>query len=137
MVIDASNRIRRSASVFRPADEPRAPHQSGALERIVLVPASSAAAASTAAAAVAAATAASATAAAATAATITASAATAAAAAGAIFARLGFIDGELPAVMFLAVEGCDRGLCLGIAAHLHKAEALAAAGVTVGDHFGA
>src|SRR5438874_10899902 len=108
MVIDASNRIRRSASVFRPADEPRAPHRSGALERIVLVPASSAAAASTAA-AVAAATAASATAAAATAATITASAATAAAAAGAIFARLGFIDGELPAVMFLAVEGCDRG----------------------------
>src|SRR4051794_3243278 len=61
--------------------------------------------------------------------------ATAAAATGAVFLGLGLIDGEVAAVVGLAVEGGDGGLRLGVAAHLDEAEALAAAGVAVLDDF--
>ena len=37
--------------------------------------------------------------------------------------------------MLLPVQGGDRGLRLGVAAHLHEPEALAAAGVAVLDDF--
>ena len=63
----------------------------------------------------------------------TAAAATEATAAGTFFTGLGFIDRQGTAAMFLAVEGGDRGLSLGIAAHLDKAETLGAAAVTIHD----
>src|SRR6266481_1689783 len=66
----------------------------------------------------------------------TAAAATTAAATGAVFAGLGFIDREGPAVMLLAVKGGDCRLGLGIRAHLNESETLAAAGLAVGNDFG-
>src|SRR5690606_18835067 len=88
--------------------------------------------------AVAAATTAAATAAAAV--TTAAAAATVAAATtatGAVGLGLGFVDSEVAAIDFLLVQGVDRGLGLGVTAHLDKAETLAAAGVPVVDDFGA
>src|SRR5256885_1410163 len=76
-----------------------------------------------------------ATAATAFAATATTAAATTTETAAAGFARLGFVDGERAAVLFLAVERGDRGLRFLVRAHLHKPKALAAAGVAVCDHF--
>src|SRR3954471_15677612 len=70
---------------------------------------------------------------------VAAASAAVAAAAGArtLFAGFGDIDGEGAAGMILAVEGCDGRLCLRIRAHLHKTETLGAAGIAVGDNFGA
>ena len=51
----------------------------------------------------------------------------------AIFLGLGFIDSQGAAAMFLAVEGGDSRLSFAVAAHLDKAEALALAGVAIGD----
>ena len=59
-----------------------------------------------------------------------------AAAAGAGLPGLGLVHGEPAAVVFLIVEALDRRLSLGVGVHLDEAEALAAAGVTVGDHLG-
>src|SRR5262245_21976091 len=88
-----------------------------------------------------AATAATAVAAASTAAATTPAVATAAAtttaATRALFARLGFVDGQRAAIVLLAVERGDRGLRFGVAAHLDKAEALAAAGLAIRDYLGA
>src|SRR5207248_7346388 len=97
--------------------------------------ATAAAAASTTA-AVATAAAATATAASAAAAIATTATASAATATRAILSRLGFVHGELTPIVFLAVKRRDRGLCFGIAAHLHKSETLAPAGVTIGDDLG-
>src|SRR4051812_44954145 len=71
----------------------------------------------------------------ATAATATAgiAAAASAAAAAAVFLRLGLVDGEGPAVLFDAVQRGDRRLCFGVISHLDKSEALASAGVAIGD----
>jgi hypothetical protein len=79
------------------------------------------------------------TAAAATAAASAAAVTTAAATAAATsrLARTGFVHGERSAVVLGAVHSADRGLGFFIAAHFHKAEALAAAGVAIHDHFGA
>ncbi len=85
--------------------------------------------------------------AAASAATTTASAATttvaasatttaSATATGTIFTRLGFIDGQCSAVMFLPVERGDRGLSFRIAPHLNESEALAPTRFTVTDDLG-
>ena len=65
------------------------------------------------------------------AATTTTVATTAAAAATALFARSGFVDRQAAAFDFLEVQGLDGGLSLAIVAHFDKAEAFAAAGVTV------
>ncbi len=43
----------------------------------------------------------------------------------------GFIDGELTTIVFLAIQGVDGGLCLGIIFHFNKTEALATLGFTV------
>ncbi len=51
-------------------------------------------------------------------------------------ARLGLVHGQPPSVVFLIVQALDRRLRLGLRVHLDKAEALATAGVTVGDHLG-
>jgi hypothetical protein len=59
----------------------------------------------------------------------TTAAATTTATAG--FLRLGFIDGEDAAIVFLAVQGCNRGRGFGIAAHFHESETLAATGLAV------
>ena len=61
--------------------------------------------------------------------------ATAATAAATFLARLGFVDRQRAAIVFLAVESGDGGLRLLIAGHLNKAESLAAARVSVRDHF--
>jgi hypothetical protein len=63
--------------------------------------------------------------------------ATATTAATSWLARTGFIHGERAAVVLGAVHSADRGLGFFIAAHFHEAEALAAAGVAIHDHFGA
>src|SRR5205823_13634084 len=60
-------------------------------------------------------------------------AASRATAARALFARLSLVDGQRTTAVVLAVLGGDRGLRLGVAAHFHESEALAATGVTVGD----
>src|SRR5215217_3296344 len=91
---------------------------------LVALAATAAAAATVAAAATAAATAAAAVA-----------AATTAAAAATVFARLGFVNGEGPAVDFLAVQGRDRRLGFLVGAHLDEPESLAAAGVPVLNDF--
>src|SRR4051794_10204131 len=49
------------------------------------------------------------------------------------FTRLGLINREAATVVVLVVEALDGRLGLGLAAHLHEAEALAAARVTVLD----
>ena len=54
----------------------------------------------------------------------------------AIFARLGFVDSQGTTTMLLIVQATNRGLRLGIAPHLDKAEALAAARVAILDHLG-
>jgi len=69
------------------------------------------------------------------AATTTAAAATTTAT-GAILTRLGFIDGQRPPIMFLAVQSRDRSLGLAIAAHLNEPESFASAGFPVADHLG-
>jgi hypothetical protein len=56
-----------------------------------------------------------------------------AAAAATPFTRLGLIDSQGAVSLGLAVHGLDGRLGLGVAAHLDKAEALAAAGVAVLD----
>src|SRR5262245_8422466 len=66
-------------------------------------------------------------------ATATTTAAAEATATGALFAGLGFVDGEGAAAVFLAVHRRDRGLGLGVAAHLDESEALGASGVAVVD----
>src|SRR5207302_9320563 len=58
----------------------------------------------------------------------------AAALAAAFGLRSGLVDGQGAAVHLFAVEGGDGGLGLLVAAHLHEAEALGAAGVPVHDH---
>src|SRR6185312_4911783 len=58
-------------------------------------------------------------------------------AAGTLLARLGHVNGHGPALKVLAVQRGDGGLGRAVRLHLHKAEALAAAGVAVGDHLGA
>ena len=55
------------------------------------------------------------------------------AAAAAIFTRLGLVDRQTTAVDFLVVQALDGRLRLSVAAHLHEAEALGAAGVPVHD----
>src|SRR5262249_34359585 len=64
-------------------------------------------------------------------------AAVAAPAARTRLAGLGLVDREATAVVLLVVQALDGRLRLGVAAHLHEAEALAAARVTVLDHLGA
>jgi hypothetical protein len=54
----------------------------------------------------------------------------------AFFARAGFVDGQRPAAVLLAVERRDRGLGFVVAAHLHKTETFASAGVAVVDDLG-
>jgi hypothetical protein len=62
--------------------------------------------------------------------TATAAAATAT---GTVFAGLGFIDGQSATTVFLAVQGCNRGLGFLIGAHFHETKTLAATGVPIGD----
>jgi hypothetical protein len=69
-------------------------------------------------------------------ATASAATTTAATATGAVFAGLGFINGESAAVMFLAVQRGNGCRCFRIASHLNETEALAAAGFAVADDFG-
>jgi hypothetical protein len=77
----------------------------------------------------------------ATAAATSAAIATAAAAAATATApgltRLGLVHGQATTVVFLVVQALDCRLRLGLRVHFDKAKALAAAGVTVGDHLGA
>ena len=54
---------------------------------------------------------------------------TAAATARAVFAGLGFVDGQRPAAVLLAVQRGDRRLRFVVGAHLDEPEALAPAGV--------
>src|SRR2546421_136637 len=67
------------------------------------------------------------------AATTPAAAAVTTAATGAGLARLGLIDGQATTVVLLLVEATDGRIGFGIAAHLHEAEALAPARLSVGD----
>ena len=83
------------------------------------------------------ATAATATAAAAAVATTATTTTAAATATGAIFAGLGFIDGQGAAFVFMAVECGNGRLCFGIRTHLDEPETFAATGVPVIDDFGA
>src|SRR5436309_11506839 len=73
------------------------------------------------------------TASAATAVAASAAATTTTAAAATVFTWAGFIDGQLPATDFLAVEAIDRGLGFLRAGHFDKAETLAASRVAVHD----
>src|SRR5205085_11364406 len=57
--------------------------------------------------------------------------AAAAEAARTLLARTRLVDDDRPAVEGLAVHAVDRGLRLGIGAHLDEAEAFRAAGITV------
>jgi hypothetical protein len=66
----------------------------------------------------------------------TAEAAPATTAAAAVLAGTGFVDGEGPAVVLLAVEGRDRRVGFLVVGHLDEPEALAPAGVPVVDHLG-
>jgi hypothetical protein len=59
--------------------------------------------------------------------------ATAAAAAAAFGLGTGLVDGEGPAIDFLAIEGGNGGLGLGVRVHLDEAEPLGATGVAVHD----
>jgi hypothetical protein len=63
------------------------------------------------------------------AATTTATAATSTA----FFAGTGFVDGQRPTAMFLAVEGVDCVLGFFIGRHLDESESLAAAGIAIID----
>ena len=63
----------------------------------------------------------------------TAATTTVAAATAAWFTGPSLVDGQPAAVDLLVMERLDRRLCFLIAAHLHEAEALAAAGVAVVD----
>ena len=65
-----------------------------------------------------------------------ATAAAAVAAARTVFARTRFVDDDGTAFQRLAVHAVDRGLRLGIRAHLHEAEALGATGVAVHHDLG-
>ena len=100
-----------------------------------LVAVASAAVASTTTAAVSTATAAAAVSAAAASTAVATSAATSTAAA--LFARLGFIDGERAPVVLFAVEGGNGALGVIIVGHLDEPEPLAAAGVAIADNLGA
>src|SRR6185503_13585950 len=64
-------------------------------------------------------------------ASITTTTAGSSAAAGAGFAGLGFIDGQRPAVLLLAVQSGNRRGGLGVTAHLHESETLASAGFAI------
>src|SRR5208282_770492 len=55
------------------------------------------------------------------------------AAAATVFSWSSFVDGESSSVRFFTVEGIDRLLCFGAAAHLDKAEAFRAVCLTVHD----
>jgi hypothetical protein len=70
------------------------------------------------------------------AATVSTTAAATTTATGAIFAGLGFADGNRPAFVLEAVERRDCRGGFFIAAHLHEPEPFAAAGFAVGNHFG-
>ena len=72
----------------------------------------------------------------ATSATTAAAVAATTAATRAIFLGLGFVDGQCAAVVILTVERGDRGLRFLIRPHLDESEALAAAGITVGNDLG-
>src|SRR5687768_9514481 len=50
-----------------------------------------------------------------------------------LFAGLGFVDGQAPAVVLFLMQAVDGGLRFVAAVHLDKAEALRAAGVPVHD----
>ena len=72
--------------------------------------------------------------------TFTTAAEAAAEAAGAGRTRLHgacFVHDQITAATVLAVQALDSGLCFGIAAHFHKAEALGTAGVTLHHDLGA
>src|SRR5579875_2408249 len=62
--------------------------------------------------------------------------ATAAAVAAVLWLGTRFIDSQRSAFHFFAVHVGNSGLCFGLVAHLHKAEAFGAAGVTVHDDLG-
>jgi hypothetical protein len=47
-----------------------------------------------------------------------------------------FIDHDVAAIHFAAVEGCDSGLCLVAVGHFHETKALAPVGEFVQDDFG-
>src|ERR1700733_12266096 len=66
-----------------------------------------------------------------------ASAAKSASAAWALFARLGFVDGESAAIDLLPVHRRDRRLRFLIRTHLNESESFAAAGFPIADHLGA
>src|SRR5512133_3932579 len=51
--------------------------------------------------------------------------------------RTGFVHHEATATVLLTVHAVDSSLCLSVAAHFHKAEALGAAGVTFHHDLGA
>ena len=107
------------------------------LLKIVLVAASAAASATAIASAAPRATASTATTAGtATKAAATARAATAAESARALFARPSFVDNDGSAFKVLAVHAADGRLRFRVAAHLDKAEALGAAGITVHHYLG-
>jgi hypothetical protein len=72
--------------------------------------------------------------AAATAATATTTTAAVATAAATIFARLGLIHGQTPAIVLLIVKPLDGSLCLGFGVHFDKAEALTPARGAVLDY---
>ena len=67
-------------------------------------------------------------------ATAVTTAATTAATAAAVLARAGLIDSQAAALDVLASERGDRGLSLGVAAHLDEAEPLGSTRVPVHDH---
>src|SRR5215210_5163879 len=67
---------------------------------------------------------------------VAAAAAAAATAAGTVLTGPGFVDGEGPAAVLLAVERGDGRLGLVIVRHFDEPEALAAAGVPVVDDLG-
>jgi hypothetical protein len=78
-----------------------------------------------------------ATATATTAPTAKSTAATATATTGPVFTGLGFIDGQRPAIVILAVEGSDRLLSFFVCAHFDEPETFTASGFPVADDFGA
>ena len=53
-----------------------------------------------------------------------------------LFAWTGLVDHQRTTVEGLTVHSVDAGLCLGVTAHLHEAEALGAAGVSIHHDLG-
>jgi hypothetical protein len=106
-----------------------------AISAVAAVPSSAASTAESAATASAAESAAATTAAAAVPSTTAATPAPATAA-RTLFTRTGFVDGQRPAIVLLAIERRDGCLRFLIAGHFNEPEPLAAAGITIIDDLG-